>query len=324
MRVVIVFNPTAGQSGQREHDLHLATDIWRQHNWAVELRPTSGPGDATHLARAAANDGYDIVVAAGGDGTINEVVNGLAGSKTALAPMPLGTVNVWARELGLPLQPQAAAEALLSWSVRPIDLGLAGDRYFLLMAGVGFDAAVTAGVHPEAKRRLGMLAYIVSGIDHVIRIRGTRTQLVLDGKRLKGRVLLVVIGNSQLYGGFVKITHRATIDDGLLDVCVIKGNGLASVFPHLLAIFRRRYSDDPEIEYYRARTVEITASPALPVQVDGDTIGSTPMTIGVVPGALHALMPSRLPDDLVRSSAQSRGRTRTMHRLAVWLSRWWG
>lgn len=320
---MIVFNPTAGQSGVYESEVRVAADVWREHAWDVDVRPTMGPGDATRLAREAVAQNYDLVVAAGGDGTINEVVNGLARSKTALATLPLGTVNVWARELGLPLHPRAAAEALLSWTMRPIDLGLAGDRYFLLMAGIGFDAAVTAGVHSEAKRRLGMLAYVVSGIDHVVRIRGTRTRLVLDGKKFKGRVLLVVVGNSQLYGGFVKITHRATIDDGLLDVCVIKGDGMASALVHLVAIFSRRYSDNREIDYYRARTVKITSSPALPVQVDGDTIGFTPITIRVVPGALHALMPPHMTGDLVRSQTAIPGRTRTMYRLARWLARWW-
>lgn len=301
----MVFNPAAGQTVSPEQELQVAADVWRGQGWQVDVTPTAGPGDATRLAREAAAQQYDVVAAAGGDGTINEVVNGLVGTKTALAPMPLGTVNVWARELGLPLQPRTAAEALLRWQVRAIDLGRAGGRFFLLMAGVGFDAAVTAGVRPEVKRRLGALAYVVTGFDHVLRVRGTRTRLTLDGKRrVGGRVLMVVVGNSQLYGGVVKITHRATIDDGLLDVCVIKGNGMRSVFSNLVAIVMRRYSGNPEIEYYRARRVVMSARPPLPVQVDGDTIGQTPMTIEVVPGALRALMPLDLPDDLVRNPSR--------------------
>jgi diacylglycerol kinase family enzyme len=126
----------------------------------------------------------------------------------------------------------------------------------------------------------------------------------MDGRKVKGRVMLIVVGNSQLYGGVVKITHRATIDDGLLDVCIIKGDGLWSALVHAVAILRRRYSQDTEIEYYRARRITITARPSLPVQVDGDTFGKTPITVEVVPGALHALMPARLPDDLVRYPSQ--------------------
>jgi diacylglycerol kinase (ATP) len=300
MRAMIVFNPAAGQAGSLERDLDAVAQVWRDHGWVVDLRPTLRPGDATRLARQAATMSYDVVIAAGGDGTINEVVNGLAGSKTALAPMPLGTMNVWARELGLSLNPRQAAQTLLTWQPRTIDLGRAGDRYFLLMAGIGFDAQVTAGVSSEVKQRLGILAYVLSVLVHVFHLRGTRAVLTIDGRRVKGRMLLAVIGNSQLYGGLIKITHRATIDDGLLDVCIIRGNGLVSGLLQVGSILRRRYSANPEIEYYRARSILITARPALPVQVDGDTIGSTPLRIDVAPGMLQALMPQNLPDDLVR------------------------
>jgi YegS/Rv2252/BmrU family lipid kinase len=300
---MIIFNPTAGQAEAPERDLATAAEVWRAQGWLVELQPTHAAGDATRLSREAAHKKYDLVVAAGGDGTINEVINGLAGSETAMATLPLGTMNVWARELGLPLHPPAAARAMLEWHARPIDLGRAAGRYFLLMAGVGVDAAITANVRPRVKRHLGMLAYVLSAIEHMARIRGTRTRLLLDGKSIKGRVLLVVLGNSQLYGGVVKITHRATIDDGLLDVCVIKGDNFLSALSHLVAIFLRRYTHSPEIEYYRARTVKITSRSTLPVQVDGDTIGHTPITIEAVPGALRALMPERPPNNLVRHQA---------------------
>lgn len=316
---MIIFNPTAGQASSLMQELEAAAQVWQDHGWEVDLQPTAAAGEATRLARRAADNGYHIVAAAGGDGTINEVVNGLAGSTTALAPLPFGTMNVWARELGLPLNPRAAAEALLTWQVRTIDLGRVCGRYFLLMAGIGFDAAVTAGVLPHVKRRLGAFAYVLTGIDHLLRIRGTRAWLVLDGKRVKGRVLLIVAGNSQLYGGLIKITHRATIDDGLLDICVIKGNGIGSLLFHLISIFRRRYSSDPEIEYYRARKVNITTRTALPVQVDGDTICETPVTVEVVPRALHALMPVHLPDDLVRIPTPMPIPNLSLKRLIQWM-----
>lgn len=304
MRATIIFNPGAGQAGALEHELRAAADVWAARGWQIDLSPTSKPGDGTILACQAAERRFDVVIAAGGDGTINEVVNGLAGSKTALATLPLGTMNVWARELGLPLHPRAAAEALLNWEVRTIDLGKADDRYFLLMAGIGFDAAITAGIQPAFKRRLGALAYVVRGIEIALRIRGSRTKLILDGKVVIGRVLMVVVGNSQLYGGLVKITKRASIDDGLLDVCVIKGDSFGSALRHVVAILRQRYSHDPDIEYYRARSIRIAARPALPVQVDGDSLGHTPMSFHVVPGALCAFMPHQLPAaDLLQQPA---------------------
>lgn len=319
MRTLIVFNPTAGHAEQLEAELEAAAQVWREHGWSVELQPTNGPGDGQRLARQAVDCGYDLVVAAGGDGTINEVVNGLVGSQTMLATLPLGTMNVWARELGLPLQPRAAAQTMLGWSPRSIDVGRAGERYFLLMAGIGFDAAITANIRPAEKRRFGALAYVARGIEEVIRIRGTRANLFLDGRRIKARVLMIVIGNSQLYGGLVKITHRASIDDGLLDVCVIKGDNGLNAIGHLIAILRRRFSLNPDIAYYRAHEIEVITRPPLPVQVDGDPIGTTPMRFTVVPAALRALLPSELPDDLIQQPPPSA--RRWPQRLLAWLRR---
>jgi YegS/Rv2252/BmrU family lipid kinase len=319
IRALLIFNPTAGQASGLEHDLHAACEVWRAHGWQVQLQPTSGPGDGTRLARAAAEAGYDVVVAAGGDGTVNEVVNGLVGTPTALAALPIGTVNVWVRELGLPLQPVAAAEALLRAQVRTIDVGRAGERYFLLMAGIGFDAEVTAVVRAEEKRRLGMLAYLLRALDLAWRFQGTRAQIRLDGKLLRRRVVMLVLGNSQLYGGVVKITARASLDDGLLDVCVIKGNSLGGAPFRLLSILMQRYTLDPKLEYHRARRVQVITRAPLAVQVDGDHIGQTPMTFEAVPGALRALMPPSIPDDLLRTEA--RPARQFWRRVLAWIVR---
>jgi YegS/Rv2252/BmrU family lipid kinase len=320
MRATLIYNPLAGQANSLMEALFAAANVWIEHGWQITMQPTAAAGDGTSLARRAVANNEDMVIAAGGDGTINEVVNGLAGSSTVLATLPLGTMNVWARELKLPLQPRAAAETMLSWQARPIDLGRAGERYFLLMAGIGFDAAITAGIRTADKRRLGALAYVLLGLKLALRMRGTRARLVLDGKKVRGRVLMVVVGNTQLYGGVVRITQRASIDDGLLDVCVLKGNSLWSGLLHAFAILRQRQSLSPEIEYYRARSVHIVSRPLLPVQVDGDSMGATPMTFEVVEGALQALMPPHLPDDLVsRPSIKHVRSTRGLQRLAGWL-----
>ncbi|NJM08548.1 diacylglycerol kinase family lipid kinase [Candidatus Gracilibacteria bacterium] len=297
MRTLIIFNPLAGQAELLERELDYATDIWRAHGWSVERRPTRSAGDGTALAREAVDQGFELVVAAGGDGTINEVINGLAFTKTVLATLPLGTMNVWARELGMPLQPSAAATTLLDCSVHAIDLGRVGERYFLLMAGIGLDAAITASLDSQQKRRLGALAYVLRGTQLAFGIRGTRTRIVLDGKQLRRRVLQLVIGNSQLYGGLVKITDKAHINDGLLDICVLRGDNVWNAIQHTIAILRQRHTYDPHIDYYRARTIDVIAYPRLAVQVDGDPIGFTPVSIQVVPGALLALIPNQLPDN---------------------------
>lgn len=290
--VLILFNPFAGQAYNLKLSLENAADIWRKHGWKVELRPTKAPGDATIQASIAADQGYDVVVAAGGDGTVNEVMNGLIGTKTALAVLPIGTVNIWARELGLSMDLRRAANAFIDAKLQQIDVGKAGERHFLLMAGVGFDAAVTAIINPQEKKALGVFAYVKQAIQLAWRFQGVSTHIRIDGKRVRGRILMLVIGNSQLYGGVVKLTANAVVNDGLLDVCIIKGSSMLVAPLRLLSIFTRRYNRDPKVVYYRAKQIQIRGKKSLPVQVDGDYLGKTPMNFKVVPASLWVLVPS--------------------------------
>lgn len=291
LRVRIILNLRAGIA-DRLGDVKAAKQLWEAHGWSVEVMVTAYAGHAVVLAREAAAQGADVVVAAGGDGTVNEVINGIAYTQTTLAVLPVGTGNVWGREIKLPLQIRDAAQALLAGERVQLDLGSANGRYFLLMAGIGFDAAVTRAVLPEAKRRLGMIAYVVEALRAASEVRGTRVRLLLDGRPINGRVLMIVIGNSRLYGAFLQITHHASLTDGLLDVTVIKGESVRSAPLHLLSILLRRYNLNPDINYYRAREVQITSATPLAVQIDGDPIGTTPMTFRTEPHALQVLVPA--------------------------------
>jgi diacylglycerol kinase (ATP) len=292
-RVLIVYNPAAGQSPNLAATLDRVANLWRGLGWQVDIAATTAPGDATRKAEQAAKDGYNAVVAAGGDGTVNEVMNGLIGTDTALGTLPLGTVNIWAREMGLSMDMLKAAASLAKSDLTKIDVGMAGNRYFLLMAGIGFDAAVTATVNANEKKRLGAIAYIKQAIQIAWEFRGVRLKLKIDGKRVRGRILMVIIGNSQLYGGVIKFTAHATVNDGLLDVCVIKGQGMLSAPRRLISIFARHYNRDPKVQYYQARSIEIRAQrgKVLPVQVDGDYLGKTPMNFRAIPDSLWILVP---------------------------------
>ena len=301
----IIVNPRAGQA-EPLVGVERARALWEAHGWQVEWYATEYAGHAIQLAREGAAVGCDLIVAAGGDGTVNEVVNGIAGTRAALAALPVGTGNVWVRELKLPLRPEAAAAALLEGTPYALDLGLAGDRYFLLMAGVGFDASVTRSVRPELKRRFGIMAYLIQALTIARDTRGTRTRIVLDGQVVKGHVLMVVIGNSRLYGGFLQITHHASLTDGLLDVAVIKGQDARSAPLHLLSILLRRHHFNPDLLYYRAREVSVSGAIPLDVQVDGDLIGVTPMNFRVVPGALQAWLPPGVAQELLFATPQLR------------------
>ncbi|MFM2432568.1 MAG: hypothetical protein RLZZ511_3782 [Cyanobacteriota bacterium] len=312
-QVLIVFNPNAGQAGNVETALEQAAALWQQHGWRVRLQPTRCAGDATTIAKAAAAAGIDIVVACGGDGTVNEVINGLVNTDTALAVLPAGTVNIWAREMGLSMDVQRAAAATLLAQWQQIDVGRVRsvfprsrrlsrkrvarpkealvDRYFLLMAGVGFDAAVTAGVDPQEKKRFGAIAYIKQAVQIGWNYRGSSIALKIDGKKLRGRFLMAVVGNSQLYGGVMKFTVNALINDGLLDICAIQGRSMIKAPLRLFSIFSQTHHRDDRIKYHQARQIQFLSRKPIPVQVDGDYLGTTPMLFEVVPKGLWALIP---------------------------------
>jgi diacylglycerol kinase (ATP) len=306
-RALIVYNPAAGQSPDLTSMLDQVANLWRDRGWQVKIAATTAPGDATKQAQQAAEAGYQAVFAAGGDGTVNEVMNGLVGTSTALGVLPLGTVNIWAREMGLSMDMLKAAGSLLESKIMQIDVGMAGSRHFLLMAGIGFDAAVTATVNTQEKKRLGAIAYIKQALQIAWNFRGTRPKLKIDGRRVRGKILMVTIGNSQLYGGVVKFTAHATIDDGLLDICVIKGDGMLSAPRRLISIFARHYNRDPQVKYYRGKQIEISGrrGKQLPIQVDGDYLGQTPMTFQIVPNSLSILVPPNADRSLWQSPSIS-------------------
>jgi diacylglycerol kinase (ATP) len=295
MRVVLLVNPEAGTRPASVDQ--LAAEL-RRRGAVVEHVPTSRAGDGTTIARQAAESGADVLLACGGDGTLNEAINGLAGSDTALATFPAGTVNVWAREVGIPSDPVRNAALLWEGERRRVDLGRAGQRYFLLMAGIGLDADVAARVTRPEKRRWGPLAYLGRGIVTGIRWPLQRMWILLDDRSLRRRALFAVIGNTRLYGGVVNITHHAVADDGMLDVCLFGGQGMGEKVAHALRVALRLHTTVPSVEYYRAHQITLVTRPRAYVQVDGDTIGQTPMQFAAVPRALLVVVPANRNDGL--------------------------
>lgn len=306
----IVYNPTAGP-----RDVHGRLDrlcaFFSDHGWSVELLTTEKPGDAVSMARRAASDGLDAVLIAGGDGTVNEAVNGLVGSETALGVLPVGTGNLWAKQLCVPtytlpnpLRLREAARGLLRASVRRIDVGEVNGHAFLCWASAGFDAQVTTEMEPRDRvtKRLGALPYLVAAFLVAQDFRGVETSVRLDDDEVHGRALLVVVHNIQQYGGLVEVAPRAKLDDGFLDVLVFEGLGFGYVLRHLLRVLSQRYLDDPNIVHRQAQRIEIQCEEPLPVQVDGDPLGTTPVAVRVIPRALRILAPPTMPPDLLTES----------------------
>lgn len=302
--VRLIVNPASGGvHGEADLALLRQTALWLgEHGMPAEVCPTVKAGDATRLASEAVRDHMDLVVAVGGDGTVNEIIQALAGHDTALGVLPMGTVNVWAREMGISMSFAEAREVLLRGTRRRVDLGRAGSRYFLLMAGVGFDAEVARRVDRGSLKRVGLklLHYItMAGVLSVTQ-PPTRVRMRFNGKRRSYNALMILIGNTRLYGGALSFTNRAVADDGLLDLVVVENGGLFYRLGVLGRALLRRASLGPRVRYAQARTIRIDAEEPLPVQVDGEVIGTLPMTFSVAPGTLTVVVPPGVQPQLFR------------------------
>jgi len=289
-RARLIVNPTSRTLPPRDR-LAVLPAWLRLHGWTVDSFRTTGPEQATELAREAATLGYDVVIAAGGDGTVNEVVNGIARTGTALAVIPGGTANVWAREIQTPAHPGDVAALLVRGERRRLDLGLAGERYFLLMASLGVDSVTVAAMPSPAKQRFGRHAYLGRGLRELLHYRGVTARITADGTTWEMPLLMLLLGNTRSYGGVVAISHQADAADGLLDLVAYRAAGLFGFTGQMLGTFAAKHHLLPGTLYRRVRSVTISTDPPLPVQADGEIVGMTPMTFRIVPAALDVIIP---------------------------------
>jgi diacylglycerol kinase (ATP) len=290
-RLLAIRNPHSGGGGYKR-DLPLIMGALRGLGYQVDERATQGEGDGTRLARAGVDEGFDLVCAIGGDGTVNEIINGLAGTDVPLAIIPTGTVNVLAMELGIPLDPPDAVRLLEAGTVSWIDLGLAGERYFGLMAGVGMDAAVVASLSPLMKRAFKEAAFAVQGFANYLTKEEPRIRVTCEERSVEG--YFAVFGNASNYGGGFGITPLADMRDGLLDVCVLKDKSFLSTVSYWTAALISAHLKHPKVEYFRTEAAEIVtveAGKEVLVQTDGEMAGRLPLTCSVVPRALRVVVP---------------------------------
>jgi diacylglycerol kinase (ATP) len=290
-RLLIIFNPAAGW--RRRQRLAPVLARLREHGCAFELRETEGPGDAERFAAEVDPDAFDLVVAAGGDGTVNETINGLARSRLPLALIPLGTANVLAAEIGLRTDPAAVARCVALGQPRPIALGAANGRRFILMAGAGFDAHVVAGVSVPMKRWLGKGAYVLSTLRQLLLFDFPSYEVLTDNA--VQHAASVIITNARYYGGRFVCAPEASLESDTLQVCMFGRGGRLAAIGYALALFSGRL---PRLSTYRrieARRIEVRGPPGEPIQVDGDGIGQLNVAIEVLPKALDLVFPPAPP-----------------------------
>jgi diacylglycerol kinase (ATP) len=317
MRTKLIVNPASG--GETALDHLTAINARLRTTGDVDIVLTTGDGDGAEAGRRAALEGYDRIVVAGGDGTLNEVLNGLAGVDGALARIslgivPLGTGNDFATALGVPDEPEAAADAVLRGTIAPIDVGRVNGRHFLNVSAGGFIADVSDAVSPQLKTVLGKLAYLVGGAQVLMDYAPIETRITRAGEaHPEGTSLLAfAVCNSRLIGGGRLIAPHAIIDDGWLDVCLIHAMPTIEFIALLRRVSSGEHVEDQRVTYFRAQTLDLAFDHAIRVNTDGQVLETDRCRYDVLPGAARVLVPRRATngEDEVRSHGQVDARRR--------------
>jgi diacylglycerol kinase family enzyme len=329
MQAELIYNPYAGQVVvRREMEDTIAFLI--RSGWTVDRQETHKPREAAELARNAVRHGAKVVIAAGGDGTVNEVASGLVGTDAALGVLPLGTTNVWALQMCIPvLNPMrpstrvakllAGLEEITSWPLPAnyhrkmlldaakvlvegrtiaVDMGEVGGRYFLMWVGIGLDAAIVRRVSSKRKKVSGTWDYVIPTLGALRRYHSADVRVTLDGRVITGNSPLIVVSNIQLYGAVFPIGAKARVNDGKLDVCIFKGDGLFTFVHHVLKVLSRKHIQDPRVGYHQGSQIVIESAHPLPVQMDGEPFSETPVTIRALPSALKVIVSRNAPGSL--------------------------
>ncbi len=251
--------------------------------------PTQHPGHERTLAAEAAAAGYTTIVAAGGDGTVNGVVNGIAGTNVRLGVLPVGTMNVFAFELGIPSQVEAAWAIIQAGHTRPIDLCMANQCHFVQLAGVGFDAEVVAQTTRESKLQFGPLSYVFSAA-HVAGRSTPPLQIQTDHGRHEGRFVLV--GNGRFYGGPLQFFQDARLDDGKLDLLIFKNSGHLDIARYFGSALAGWHTLQEDVEYVQTTSATVASDPPVRFEVDGELSGLSPVQFQISKSPLQVLSPS--------------------------------
>jgi len=286
-RLLIIRNPTAGQ--RRAHDYTQALDLLESAGCTVTVTETTARGDATQIAREADATALDAVVAAGGDGTINEVVNGLAGRTLPLGVIPLGTSNVLAHEIGVGSDIGRAVDTILSGRRQPVAAALAGGQYCCLMVSAGYDARAITRVRPAVKRLIGEAAYYVAGLEEVIAGPRRMLSVEIDGEAFEAASAIVM--NGRLYGGKFTCAPDADMREASFQVVLLTRTGRWNLVRYGMALVTNRLNRLADVRTVPATSVRILAPAGEPCQSDGDLIGRAPLDIRVEANVVEILFP---------------------------------
>ena len=299
--------------------LAIIDEFWRHRGWKIDVQPTKAAGHAAILAHEAAKARHQLVFAAGGDGTIGEVANGLAKTDTILAPLPMGTTNSFAKELKMPMPKlfekhrlYDVIEALANGSVYSVDLGYnrnvaENGRYWLMWSGLGADSFLIHALEPRPawSRRLGRVGYSIQGLSILPAFEGIQATITVDDQKVEGEFVLIEITNCRFYAGMLPMNPTAKLDDGLYEVFLFKGKRWPRTLNYIVTLLQNRQLPKSDVIALKGRTVTVETARPIGCHTDGDQAGFAPLVSELCPQALRLLVPKSAPPDLFLADGEA-------------------
>lgn len=276
-RARIIYNPTSGREAFKKNLPEVLQKL-EEAGYETSCHATIGAGDATKAAKIAVERRYDLLIAAGGDGTIHEVVNGLAEQeyRPRLGIIPMGTTNDFARALQIPRDIDGAVEIIVKGDTIPVDIGRINDKHFINIAGGGRITELTYEVPSKLKTMLGQLAYYLKGMEMLPSIKATQVRIEYDGKLFEGEAMLFLVGLTNSIGGFEKLAPDASINDGLFSLLIVKKTNLADFIRIATLAIRGEHVNDESVIYTQANRIKVTSPDKLQINLDGEFGGLLP------------------------------------------------
>lgn len=290
MRAHCIVNPAAGKGlSKKQWD-----DIWQtllRTGYDISYQFTGGKGECFSMAKKAVDDGIELVVAVGGDGTINEIVNGIIGSKIKLAVIPTGTGNDFVRTVNIPLDPVEAAIVVGTLQTKKIDIGKVGETYFINVAGIGFDAQVAAEVNKGTKLLTGKLAYLWAIVKAIMDFKPAKIEVSYKESKEVWEVLVLALANARYYGGGMEIAPKASIEDGLLDVVMIESMSRLEFIKSLPLLLKGEHLSHPKVKVHRWQKFSLAGDSSIHVHADGELLAGLPFDVEIMPKAMEIVIP---------------------------------
>ncbi|TQS71918.1 diacylglycerol kinase [Ornithinibacillus gellani] len=273
----IIYNPTSGREAFKK-ELPAVLEKLEQAGYEASTHATTGEGDAIEAAKQAVERRFDIVIAAGGDGTINEVINGIAEQpfRPKLGIIPTGTTNDFARALHIPRDIKKAVEIIVSDQTMLLDIGKVNEHYFMNIAGGGKLTELTYEVPSKLKTMLGQLAYYMKGIEMLPSLRPIHTRIEYDGNVVDEDIMLFLVSNTNSVGGFEKLAPDAILNDGLFDVLILRKTNLAEFIRIVTMALRGAHLEHDNVIYTRAKHIKVNTEEKMQLNIDGEFGGMLP------------------------------------------------